>query len=129
LVALTIAVMLAAAWPFAAPRLFPAQQLRNEGQRLISALRAARMSARLSGATQEMEILNEGSLYRAGVEARTLPSGVTARMRTAGLPATSDRMMFYSDGSSSGGVIDLVLPDRHLSVQVGKLTGRAEMIE
>jgi general secretion pathway protein H len=126
LVVLAIMVLLAGAWPFAAPRLFPAQQLRNESQKLIAALRGARMTARLSGAPQTIELLLGGNGYQTSVESHQLPTGVVARMRSDG---ASQGVMFFSDGSSSGGAIDLQLGHRTIRIEVGKISGRAELIE
>lgn len=126
LVVLAIMVLLAGAWPFAAPRLFPTQQLRNESQKLIASLRSARMTARLSGAAQTMELLQGGHGYQAGSESHALPMGVLARIRTV---AAAQGVTFFSDGSSTGGIVDLSLPNRTLSIEIGKITGRAELIE
>jgi general secretion pathway protein H len=129
LVVLAIMVLLAGAWPFAAPRLFPAQQLRNEAQSLVSALRTARMKARLSGALQAVEFLDAGDAYQIGADAHKLPSGIVTRVRDEDSLGVATRVTFYPDGSSSGGVVDLALPGRSVSIEVGKLTGRAELIE
>jgi general secretion pathway protein H len=128
LVVLAIMVLLAGAWPFAAPRLFPTQQLRNEGQRLIAVLRSTRMAARISGAPQTIEILQDGNGYQASAEPHQLPTGVIVHIRDDAISRTAG-VMFFPDGSSTGGVIDLKLADRTVSVEVGKVTGRAELIE
>jgi general secretion pathway protein H len=128
LVVLAIMVLLAGAWPFAAPRLFPTQQLRNEGQRLIAALRSARMTARIGGVPQSLELLGAGDGYQTSSEPHQLPTGVIAQIRNdANLRPAG--VMFFPDGSSTGGVIDLKLPNRTVSVEVGKITGRAELLE
>jgi general secretion pathway protein H len=128
LVVLAIMVLLAGAWPFAAPRLFPAQRLRNEAQEIIAVLRSARMTARLSGAAQTFELLEGGNGYQTSSEPHQLPTGVTARIRN---DATSQNLgvLFFPDGSSTGGMIDLALPNHTVSVEVGRLTGRAELVE
>jgi general secretion pathway protein H len=126
LVVLAIMVLLAGAWPFAAPRLFPKQQLRNEAQKLIAALRSARMIARLSGAPQTIELLQGGNGYQTSSEPHQLSTGIIARVHN---DAVSQGVMFFPDGSSTGGVIDLQLPTRTVSIEVGKVTGRAELIE
>jgi general secretion pathway protein H len=128
LVVLAIMVLLAGAWPFAARRLFPTQQLRNESQNLIAALRSARMTARLSGAPQTIDLLQGGSGYQANSESHVLPTGIIARMRSDAASQTTG-VRFFSDGSSSGGVIDLKLSNRTVSIAVGRITGRAELVE
>jgi general secretion pathway protein H len=129
LVVLAIMVLLAGAWPFAAPRLFPVQQLRNEGQRLVSTLRSARMMARVSGVQQTVALLETGEGYQSVMEPHQLPTGVIARIRTGDISMRSLGVMFFPDGSSTGGIIDLALPNHRVSVAVGKITGRAELIE
>jgi type II secretion system protein H len=126
LVVLAIMVLLAGAWPFAAPRLFPTQQLRNESQKLIAALRSARMTARLSGAPQTIELLPGGNGYQASSEAHQLPMNVIARIHS---DAGASGVMFSSDGSSNGALIDLQLGHRTVSIAVGKITGRSELLE
>jgi general secretion pathway protein H len=128
LVVLAIMVLLAGAWPFAAPRLFPTQQLRNEGQRLIAELQSTRTTARISGVPQSVELLPAGNGYQTSLEPHQLPTGVIARMRNdeASRPVG---VVFFPDGSSTGGVIELKLPNRTVSVEVGKITGRAELVE
>jgi general secretion pathway protein H len=128
LVVLAIMVLLAGAWPFAAPRLFPAQQLRNEGQRLIAALRSTRATARISGAPQSVELLGAGEAYQTSSEPHQLPTGVIARMRNVEALRPVG-VKFFPDGSSTGGVIDFKLANRTVSVEVGKITGRAELVE
>jgi general secretion pathway protein H len=128
LVVLAIMVLLAGAWPFAAPRLFPTQQLRNEGQRLIAALRSTRTTARISGVPQSVELLGAGGGYQTSSEPHQLPTGVIAQIRN-GTNLRPAGVMFFPDGSSTGGVIDLKLANRTVSVEVGKITGRAELVE
>ena len=129
LVVLAILVLLAAAWPFAAPRLFPAQQLRNESQHLMATLRTARMAARLNGVPQMVELTEGGRSYKYGVETRELKRGVMVRLREPGDAPASSPLTFYPDGSSSGGILDLLLHDRAMSVMVGRVTGRASLLE
>jgi type II secretion system protein H len=127
LVVLSIMVLMATAWPFAAPRLFPAQQLRNQAQRLVSLLAAARMSARTQGLTQRVAITSSGRLIQSSLTTDTLPHGMTASVRTGtGLP---DAVLFYADGSSSGAVIDLGIGDRISAVSVGRIVGQAQVLE
>jgi general secretion pathway protein H len=128
LVVLAIMVLLAGAWPFAAPRLFPTQQLRNESQKLIAALRSVRMTARLSGTPQAIGILQGSNVYQTSSELYPLPAGVIARIRSDGA-SPAMRVMFFPDGSSTGGVIDLQRSKHTISIEVGKITGRAELLE
>jgi general secretion pathway protein H len=128
LVVLAIMVLLAGAWPFAAPRLFPTQQLRNESQKLIATLRSIRMTARLSGTPQTIGILQGGNGYQTSSQPYQLPAGVIARIRGDAASPTMG-VVFFPDGSSTGGVIDLQRPKHTVSIEVGKITGRAELLE
>jgi general secretion pathway protein H len=126
LVVLAIMVLLAGAWPFAATRLFPTQQLRNESQKLIAALRSVRMSARLGGAPQSLDLLEGGNVYQSSSEPHALPRGIVARIHN---DSSSPGVMFFPDGSSNGAVIDLMLANRTISIEIGRITGHAELRE
>jgi len=56
-------------------------------------------------------------------------SGIIARVREQGGSGQATHVIFYPDGSSSGGVVDIALPRHSMNIEVGKLTGRAELIE
>jgi general secretion pathway protein H len=129
LVVLAILVLLAGAWPFAAPRLFPTQQLRNETQHLVSVLRIARTRARITGEQQDFEVAGAGMAYRIATENHSLPRGVTVYLRDGGTATLPSHLTFYPDGSSSGGILELALPGRTQEVRIGGLTGRAEVVD
>src|SRR5450631_1001768 len=128
LVTLAILVLMAAAWPFAAPRLFPRQQLRSEAQQLMSVLRAARMAARLTGTVQVVEIIDTGQAYRRGSDTHQMPAGLSAHLLT-GRSALTDEVIFYPDGTSSGGSVGLTLGKRLVAVDIGQVTGHAVVTE
>lgn len=129
LIVLAIMVLLAGAWPLAAPHFFPAQQLRNENQRLVAALRTMRTAARTTGTIQELDISEAGNAYLVTGESHALPGGFTLRLRADGPLRYAARLQFFPDGSSTGGMFDLGLPDRHLGIRVGRMTGRAEIVD
>jgi general secretion pathway protein H len=129
LVVLTILVLMAAAWPLAAPRVFPAQRLRNEAQQLAADLRVARMTARLTGTRQELGISPRGTGYRIATESHELPDGLTVHLRPvlpSGPPGT---LTLFPDGSSTGGRLDLTFNERQTTVSVAPLTGHVEIVE
>jgi general secretion pathway protein H len=129
MVVLAILVLLAGAWPIAAPRLFPAQQLRNEAEHLVNVLRVTRLTARITGVPQRLKINARGAAYSNGMETHDLPHGATAQWRKAADAATVGAITFFPDGSSTGGILDLALPNRVVSISIGRLTGRAEISE
>jgi general secretion pathway protein H len=129
LVVLSILLLMACAWPLAAPRLFPTQQLRNTAQQLAADVRSARMSARLTGERQKLELIPTGTGYQIGAQTRELPRGLTLQLVPA-VPAESvSHLSLFPDGSSSGGNLDLALNGRHATVSVGPVTGRVEIVE
>jgi Tfp pilus assembly protein FimT len=125
LVVLAILVLLAAAWPFAASRLFPAQQLRSEAQELLATLRSTQTLARVAGSPQTLAIAANGREYHVATHSHALAAGITLRGNGAEISTAS--VVFYPDGSSNGALLALVLPPHSLTVRVGALTGRAEV--
>lgn len=129
IVVLAILVLLAGAWPFAAPHLFPNQQLRNEAHLLLSNLQTTRLRARLSGTAQSIEWTEPGTVYRFGAESHELPGGIRL---TSSVPTSSSHtpsLTFYPDGSSSGGLLALSHAARSARIRVGSVTGYAEILE
>jgi general secretion pathway protein H len=128
LVVLTILVLMAAAWPLAARRLFPGQQLRNAAQSFVADVRIARLTSRTTGTPQGITVDDTGTAYITASGTHLLSSGVLMRVRTE--PAyDSRRVQFYPDGSTSGAILDFELPSRSVSVAVSPLTGRTEILE
>jgi prepilin-type N-terminal cleavage/methylation domain-containing protein len=129
LVVLTILVLLAGAWSFAAPRVFPAQTLRNETQRLIGALRLARMTARVSGSPQRIDFSSATSGDPGKVVTYDIPRDVEIRLREKGAANDEKSLTFYPDGSSTGAVIDIRVASRLATLRIGSVTGNAEIAE
>lgn len=128
LVVLTIMVLLAAAWPFAAPRLFPAQQLRNTAQSFVADVRLARLTARTMGTQQEISVESSGTSYTTATGTHPLRRGILMHIRSEQI-SNSPHLDLYPDGSTSGAIVDLALPSRSLSVAVSPLTGQTEILE
>jgi prepilin-type N-terminal cleavage/methylation domain-containing protein len=127
LVVLTIIVLLASAWPLAYSHFFMAQRLRNETQVLAGTIREAQMTARVTGTPQELTISPEATSYTTLTENHDLPEGMTLRLRNGVGSSTQQRMIVFSDGSSSGGMLELALSARVATLQVQRITGRIEM--
>jgi general secretion pathway protein H len=128
LVVLTITVLIAAAWPLASSQVFAAQHLRSESQYLAGAIRFAQMTARLSGAPQELVISPNGTEYRVASEVHELPPRFSLRVRVAAAEAADiPRFFLFPDGSSSGGTLTLSVAERVASFRVLPATGRLEM--
>lgn len=129
LVVLAILVLIAAAWPFAAPRLFPNQQLRSETHVLLSHLRSARLRARLTGTVQSIEWTESGLSYQDGPENHNLPGGIVLKSTDTGRAGPAHRVQFYPDGSSKGTVLEIVRGNLASRLKVGAVTGRSEIVE
>lgn len=128
-IVLAVLVLLAGAWPYAAPRLFPAQLLRDEAQQIIATFRVARTSARLRGFRQIVEFPAQADSYRSDRDIHHFGRGITLRSRTEGRTQNGATFTFYPDGSSSGGVLDLDLSNKTISVTISSVTGRAAILE
>jgi general secretion pathway protein H len=128
-VVLAILVLLAGAWPLAAPHMFPTQRLRNEAQHLVSTIRAARTTARMTGQPQSMEIEPAGAGYRTQEDNRELPIGMTVDVRGGARGSHASALTLYPDGSSTGSTFELSLSSHLTTVRIGRLTGRTEIIE
>jgi Tfp pilus assembly protein FimT len=129
LVVLTILVLLAGAWSFAAPRLFPAQQVRDQTQRVVALLRSARMTARLSGAPQRIDLSSFGKSDQNGSSAYEMQGSYNIRIHEGGSLSGENSLTFYPDGSSSGSTIDVAVGNKTVQVRVGRAIGRVEVVE
>ena len=127
LIALAIIVLIVSAWPFAAARMFPAQQLRNEANRLAGALRSARVASRASGMPSPVEVSNSG--YAIAGAPYTLPADIRLAFRTGWTTANSSRFICYPDGSTTGGVFELSLSGRKAQLTIGSVTGAVALLE
>jgi prepilin-type N-terminal cleavage/methylation domain-containing protein len=128
LVVLAILVLLAGAWSFAAPRLFPAQQLRNETQRLIVTLRLARMTARIQGTRQRANLSLSPNPGTATIVSYGTSESADVRAED-GISTDERSLTFYPDGSSTGSLLEIGVAGRTATVRVGPVTGRAEIVE
>jgi len=129
LVVLTILVLLAGAWSFAAPRLFPAQQVRDQTQRLIGLLRSARMAARLSGAPQRIDLSSFGKSDQERSSAHEIQGSYHIRIHEGGSLTGENSLTFYPDGSSSGSIIDVAVGNKTAQVRIGRAVGRVDIVE
>jgi len=124
LVVLMILALLAAAWPVAGSRLFPAQALRDETARLSGAARFARSTALVRNSRTAITLLPDGRGYRCGGVEHRLPNGVLLALNQS---SSSTEVTFYPDGSSTGGHLVLRSGARTAAVVVGPLTGHVEI--
>lgn len=127
MIVLALLVLLASAWPLAAPRLFPAQQLRNEGERLVSVLRAARLKATVTGAVQEVTIASDGGGYARRDQSYRLPEGMRLDCSDRLLGRPQSPVQFFADGSSDGSSLTLSRANTRLTIRIAIMTGRAEI--
>jgi general secretion pathway protein H len=130
LVVLAILVGLSAAFPLAWQRLSPQRQLNVEGRLLQSELTLLRARAMEGGTTASMTISGSAHAYRLGGEDRdhTLPDAVNLRYAaTASAGDERPQLRFYSDGSSTGGQLELERDGQRVSLVVSPYTGRVQL--
>jgi general secretion pathway protein H len=127
LVVLTIMVLIACAWPLASSRMFITQRLRNELQQLAGAIRVAQVTARATGAPQELNLSSDGTSYSIGDTAHELPGGLTLHMRSEMDSTPAGSLVVYPDGSSTGAMFDLSAQEHLVTLRVSPLLGRLEM--
>jgi general secretion pathway protein H len=123
LVVLAIMVMISVAWPLASARVFAAQRLRDESQQLAAAIRAAQMTARMSGQPQELRISDAGRAWRISSENRGLPGGLTLSIRGG----SNEHFILYPDGGSTGQSLDIGFEERVATVRVSPVTGHLDL--
>lgn len=137
LAALTLAAVLTAALAGVVARRPPA--LAEASQGVVAALRAARAEAVRGGAPARVSFAPALRSYGAGDAPRVLPDGVSLSLLAAaetrrpeakdGSPARDDAkalaIVFFPDGSSTGGVVSLTAEDgRAARIEVRWLTGQ-----
>lgn len=108
----------------------PARMMRDTGHQLMVALRETRRLATSTGQPQGLMIDAQANRYRVGGDGRwhDIPSDVTLEFTTA-TSLADDRtgkgsILFYPDGSSSGGRITLGAGGQGIDLNVAWLTGR-----
>jgi len=135
LVVLVLAGLLLA---LVAPRLtgtLETLQLRSAVREVHSGLRQARAHAQSSGAPVSWVLDIRENRYGFGDQAQgrggTLDARIQLELYTAE-GAVIDRqrgaIVFYPDGSASGGEIRLALGERHMDIHVNWLTGRSHIL-
>jgi len=127
LVVLTIMVLIACAWPLASSHVFVTQRLRNEIQQLAGAIRVAQMTARMTGAPQELTLSSEGRTYSVAAVARDLPDGLTLHLRSESDYDPAAPLVLYPDGSSTGATLDVSAQEHVVSLRILPVTGRLEI--
>jgi general secretion pathway protein H len=106
-------------------------RVRAAGQDLVAALRYTRAQAIVTRRQQALELDVEARTYSAPRrDAVALPKNVELRLLTAAeeqTGATTGRIRFWPDGSSSGGRIKLVYGEQAWDVEIAWLTGEVRL--
>jgi len=109
------------------------QRVQAASRDLVAALRYTRGHAIVEREPQVLELDVEARTYQAADRPLVeLPKGMEMRLLTAAEEqsgATSGRIRFYPDGSSTGGRIKLVRGGRAWDVEVSWLTGEVRLRE
>ncbi len=131
LVVLAVLVLLTLAIPIALPRLAPAQQLRADAENLLSAFRAARERAVLSGVPVVLtldatpgasDVVIENSqrvVWQAAYGDNVVWESTEGR--------AASRLTYYPDGSATGLTARLAMGKRSLEVSISAMTGRVSV--
>lgn len=126
LVALTILALAMSVVSISASRRSPSFEMQRLTAEAVSLFREARLAAQTSGQPAKVSLLVETRELRAAAgQSLAIPEGVTAGLVSAASagPAT---IVFFPDGSSSGGELTFEGGDRSSSVTVDWLTSRIE---
>lgn len=127
---LVVLAILGLAYGLAAPllaRALPAAGIAAAERSLVSALRETRAAAAEAGAPVRFALTADGLGWRIGAgTAVAAPGGVTLSL--AGAPAarrgTAEGIVFFADGSATGGRLTLRAGERASAIAVDWITGR-----
>lgn len=127
MVALAIAALLVVSMPFAVVKAYDSMQYRAAVRNVLTGLKYARLEAMRLGRDVAFQVELESREY--GVEGRLerYPEQVELQLLVADSEgaATSAAIRFYPDGSSTGGLIDILRPGGSgVRIQVDWLLGR-----
>lgn len=130
LVLALVAVLALALSPLLAPS--PSRTLRDTGREVMVALREARRMARSAGSVQQFVLDAKGHRYRTGKHGRwtEVPAQITLELTTAAELSPEEgkgAILFYPNGSSTGGRVTLGAAGQAIDLDVEWLTGRVRM--
>jgi general secretion pathway protein H len=129
LVALTILALALSVVSLSASRRSPAFEVRRVSGETVSLLREARLTARSSGRPVRIAFDPEArEVRRAGADPLVVPQGVELSLVSAASAGPS-AIVFFPDGSSSGGAFTFEGAGRKAEVTVDWLTSRVERLE
>jgi general secretion pathway protein H len=126
LVVLAIMAAIAAAFPLALNRFVAARRADVATMNLFTSVRAAQMKSVASGKPARIEIVANG--YQAQDRLVTLNSRTRLVLRAAEQGDEKKTLVFYPDGSTSGGVFEIVDGNHRRDIVVSMLTGQVRVI-
>lgn len=125
LVVLAIVALVATSIPFISHG--GGTELRGLGSEVATALRGLRETAIRSQQEAEFTLAPQSGGYRLGDRLVALPPGVTLGVSVAEPPLLgdlADHVVFYPDGSSTGGTITLSRGGVSVTITIGWMDGR-----
>lgn len=124
LVVLAIVTLISVSVPVALPHLVPRQQLRVDAQSLNTSLREVRSESITANRVIALDLTTAGALLdrRQGTDIWKPSRGVA--VTASPMARDGFRLVFFPDGSSSGGQFSLEFDHRRATVEVSPLTGR-----
>lgn len=130
LIAISIAGLVLAASVPAAHKMYQSMQYREAVRDVRRALESARYVAIVTGHSSDVIIIPRKKMLRYGEHTtRQLPDFIELETETAAeISDDNDQAVirFYSDGSSTGGTVNVGRNNRWVSLHVGWLLGRVE---
>lgn len=126
LVALTILALAMSVVSISASRRSPSFEIQRLSGEASSLFREARLAAQTSGLPAKVTFDSEARTLQHGESASvTVPEGIVAELVSAASAGPS-AIVFFPDGSSSGGALTFKTEDRSETVRVDWLTSRIE---
>lgn len=126
LVALTILALAMSVVSISASRRSPSFEIQRLSGEASSLFREARLAAQTSGLPAKVTFDSEARTLKHGESASvTVPEGIVAELVSAASAGPS-AIVFFPDGSSSGGALTFKTEDRSETVRVDWLTSRIE---
>lgn len=118
---------------FFVSRSLTTQNIQAAGRDLVAALRYTRGQAIVKREEQALELDVEKRAYTAPYRPEvTLPEKMELKLLTAAneqVSATTGRVRFFPDGSSTGGRVSLIAGERTWQVEIAWLTGEVRLRE
>lgn len=128
LVVVAILTCMALAFPVALDRMLPGRRISATAEKLIINLRELQSRAVVAGRAARIQLSAGGYVVETPGSQRpaemTLPHGMSLQLTSAADERAITQIVFFPDGSSTGGTLQLKEGGRRLTVRVSVITAR-----